>query len=136
MSTVRTMSNGKARRTRWATPAVGLLIGCAYLVAAWQAGHPALGFQMFGVMVLFTVGVVLAARRSETVQGLLDRRDERITAIDLKATAFTGLVLVTAIIVAFVVELARGHDGRPYVWLGALGGVSYLAAVIALRIRG
>jgi hypothetical protein len=115
---------------------VGLLIGCGYLVAAWQAGHPALGFQMFGVMVLFTAGVLLAARRSETVQGLLDRRDERIATIDLKATAFTGLALVIAIIVAFIVQLARGQDGMPYVWLGALGGISYLAAVIALRIRG
>jgi hypothetical protein len=41
-------------------------------------------------------GVLLASRRSETVEGLLDRRDERISEIDLKDTDFTGGVLVTA----------------------------------------
>jgi hypothetical protein len=132
-----TKSDPRARRSlvRWATPALGLAIGIAYLIAGWVSGNLALGLEMFAVMALFTIGLVLASKRSETVKGLLDRRDERITAIDLKATAFTGLVLITAIIVAFVVELARGLDGMPYVWLGALGGVSYLAAVVALRLR-
>ena len=44
--------------------------------------------------------------------------------------------MITAIIVAFVVELARGHDGNPYGWLGAIAGLSYLVAVIVFRIRG
>lgn len=44
--------------------------------------------------------------------------------------------MITAIIVAFIVELARGHDGSPYAWLGAVGGLAYLVAVIVLRLRG
>jgi hypothetical protein len=43
---------------------------------------------------------------------------------------------VTAIIVAFVVELARGHNASPYAWLGAIAGISYLVAIIAFRLRG
>jgi len=82
-----------------------------------------------------TLGVLLAARRSETVRGLLDRRDERITAIDLQATAITGLVVITAILVAVVVEIGHGRNGSPYTWLGALAGLTYLAAVIVLRVR-
>jgi hypothetical protein len=39
-------------------------------------------------------------------------------------------------LVAFVVEIARGHSGWPYSMIGAVGGVAYLAAVIVLRIRG
>jgi hypothetical protein len=39
------------------------------------------------------------------------------------------------IIGAFVVELARGHDGSPYAWLGAVGGISYLVAIVVLRLR-
>jgi len=35
-----------------------------------------------------------------------------------------------------IVEVARGQDGRPYSWLGAIGGLAYLAAIIVLRIRG
>jgi hypothetical protein len=45
-------------------------------------------------------------------------------------------VVIAAVIVGFVVELAHGHDGNPYSWLGALGGVAYLAALVAMRIRG
>jgi len=45
-------------------------------------------------------------------------------------------VTITAIIVAFAVEVARGHSGAPYTWLGALAGITYLVAIVALRLRG
>jgi len=90
----------------------------------------------FAVMVAFSGGLLLARRRSETVRGLLDRRDERITAIDLRATAVTALVMIAVVVVAFVVQIARGQSGWPYSMLGVVGGVTYLAAVIVLRIRG
>jgi uncharacterized membrane protein len=128
MSTVRhEMSSDRSLR-RWAVPLVGLTIGIAYLITAWVSGNPVLGLEMFAIMLLFTGGMVLAARRSETVKGLLDGRDERITSIDLKATAFAGAVVFVTIIGAFVVELARGEDGLPFTWLGALGGISYIGA--------
>jgi hypothetical protein len=69
------------------------------------------------------------------VRGLLDRRDERIVTIDLRATAASGLAVILAVIVGAVVELARGHSGVPYVWLAAIGGVVYLAAIVVQRIR-
>jgi hypothetical protein len=30
----------------------------------------------------------------------------------------------------------QSHDPPPYSWLGALGGVSYLVALVTLRLRG
>jgi hypothetical protein len=42
------------------------------------------------------------------------------------------VVVITVIIVAFIVAVARGHSGRPYTWLG---GLAYIAAVVALRVR-
>jgi hypothetical protein len=136
MSTPKPTSTAKRRLVRWTTPAVGLLIGVAYLVAGLAGGNPGFGLKGFALMVAVTIALVLAARYSETVRGLLDRTDERISAIDLKATAFTGMVLIFAIIVAFVVEIARGQDGMPYAWLGAVGGIAYVVALIALRLRG
>jgi len=65
-----------------------------------------------------------------------DGRDERFRQIDVVATAIAGLVVITAIIVAFLVEVARGHDGSPYAWLGAIGGIAYLIAIAVLRFRG
>jgi hypothetical protein len=41
-----------------------------------------------------------------------------------------------AIIVAFVVELARNRNPAPYDWLGGIGGLAYLLAVVGLRLRG
>ena len=63
-------------------------------------------------------------------------RDERFRQIDVHATALAGLTVTVAIIVAFLVEIARGHSGSPYTWLGAIAGISYLVAIIVLRIRG
>jgi len=46
-----------------------------------------------------------------------------------------GIVLITVISGAFVVEVARGHDGSPYAALGAVAGGAYLVAVGVLRWR-
>ena len=85
---------------------------------------------------LATAGaVVLVGRRSETVKGLLDRQDERIRGIDNDASMFAGMVLVVAVIAGFVIEIARGQDGEPYAVLGAIAGVSYIVALVVLRLR-
>ena len=44
--------------------------------------------------------------------------------------------MIITIIIALLVEVARGHNGTPYTWLGAIAGLAYLAAVIVLRARG
>jgi hypothetical protein len=107
-----------------------------YLVALSIAGDPFYGVLALAVMVAFSGALLLARRRSETVKGLLDHGDERISAIDLRATAITALALIAVILVAFVVQIARGQSGWPYSMLGFVGGVTYIVAVIALRIRG
>lgn len=55
--------------------------------------------------------------------------------MDIHATATAGLAVITPIIVAFLVDLASGHNGSPYAWLGAVAGLAYIAA-IPFRIRG
>ena len=119
----------------WSVPALGLAIGVVYFATAAASGRPALGAAMFGIMAAFSLAVVLASRRSETVRGLLDRRDERITGIDLHATAFAGIAVIVALLVGFLVELAKGHSTAPYDWLGAVAGLAYVAAVVVLRMR-
>jgi hypothetical protein len=125
----------KTSRKYLATPIFGAAMGVVYLVALSVAGNPVDGLLAFAVMVAFSGGLLLARRRSETVKGLLDHRDERISAIDLRATAITGLALIAVILVAFVVQIALGHSGWPYSMLGFVGGVTYIVAVIVLRVR-
>jgi hypothetical protein len=111
-------------------------LGGFVLLAAWLGGQLVSGLIGLGIMAAFGLFVAVAGR-SETVRGLRgDGRDERFAQIDLRATAVTGLVLITAVIVAFLVEVARGHSGAPYTWLGALAGLTYIAAVACLRWRG
>jgi hypothetical protein len=44
-------------------------------------------------------------------------------------------VLITVIIGAWLVEVAKGHDGSPYTQLGAIAGLAYVLAVALLRWR-
>ncbi len=85
----------------------------------------------------FTGAVVAFGGRSETIRGIRgDIRDERFQRIDIHATAFAGFVVIVTVIVGFLVEIAHGRSGNPYTWLGAIAGVSYIAAVIFMRVRG
>lgn len=121
--------------TRWAVPGVAVVIGVAYLVAGLLADD--LGSGAFGLALMVVVAAVflLAARWSETAAGLRDRTDERINAIDQSASLFAGMTVLVAVIAMLVVEIAQGRDGAPYSALGALGGVTYLAALVWLRFR-
>jgi hypothetical protein len=122
-------------RTKWFLPGFTAVMGVVIAVAAWVGGDSegaliALGISL-GASILMLVG-----GRSETVRGLRgDGRDERFRRIDIEATAITGTVVLLAIIIGFIVEIARGHNGSPYTWLAAVGGLTYLTAVAVLRVR-
>lgn len=122
-------------RLRWGTPLVAVAIGVAYLVAGLTGGDTFFGIFGLVLMVAVAAGLLLLGRTSETVAGLLDRRDERINQIDAGATTFAGVTVIAAVLVAFVVDIARGGDGMPYAALGAIGGLAYVVALVVLRFR-
>jgi hypothetical protein len=123
-------------KSKWFMPLFAVVLGVIVFVAQWIGGDPHGGLVSFAI--LAGVGLlVLLGGRSETIRGLRgDGRDERFRRIDIHATALAGMAVIYAVIVAFLVEVARGHNGEPYSWLGAIGGVTYIAAVIIFRIRG
>jgi drug/metabolite transporter (DMT)-like permease len=122
--------------SRWTIPAFSVAMGVVLLGANIVGHQPVLGLWSLGIMVVFGAAVLLGGQ-SETVRGLRgDGRDERFAMLDLQATALAGLALIVAVIVAFIVEVSRGHSGEPYDWLGAIAGLAYIAAVIVLRVRG
>lgn len=123
-------------KSKWYLPVFAVALGAVICVAQAIGGHTGDGFVSLGIMVAVGAAILLGGR-SETVRGLRgDGRDERFRRIDLHATAIAGACVLAAIIVAFIVEMAQGHSGEPFSWLGAIGGVSYLAAVVVLRVRG
>lgn len=127
----------RTRRTAvsWSVPAVAVTIGVGYLVAGWLGGMLAFGVFGLALMVGFAVFLLLAGRYSETVAGLLNRKDERISGIDTSASLFAGMVVLLTTLVMFIVEMAQGLDGSPYYQLAALGGAAYVVAVVWLRLR-
>src|SRR5262249_49708048 len=123
-------------KSKWFQPLFAVALGVLVFVAQWIGGDPRSGLISFAILAGAGL-VLLLGGRSETIRGLRgDGRDERFQRIDIHATALAGLAVILAVIIAFVVELAKGKSGSPYGWLGAIGGVTYLAAVIVFRIRG
>lgn len=125
------------RKDRLTVPGFAVAIGMMFLAAQWAGGHPGEGFVSLAIMVAFGALIYVGARRSETIKALRgDGLDERFRQIDIRATAVTGLVLIFAVLIAFTVELARGNDGRPFSWLGAIGGITYAVAIATMARRG
>ena len=129
-------TEAKTPRVYWATPILGLVIGIIYLIGFSVGGRPLDGAIALGVMVVFSLILALVGFRSETVRGLLDHRDERITAIDLRATAAAALAMIVAVLIGFVIQVAQGRNADAYEVIGVVGGLAYVAAVGYFRIRG
>jgi hypothetical protein len=122
--------------SRFFLPAVCVALGAGVAGAQIIGGHP--GQAVFSAALFLAIAATLLfGGRSETIRVVRgDQPDERWKMHDLRATALAGLVLILVIIGAWMVEVARGHDGSPYAALGAIAGLTYIGAVIAQRVRG
>jgi hypothetical protein len=123
-------------RSKWFLPSFSLALGLVMLAVSWLGGSLGQGVISLAVLAAFGL-IILLAGRSETVRGLRgDGRDERFAQIDLQATALSGLAVIVALIVAWLVATARGQSGSPYGWLLAIAGLTYALAVGWFRWRG
>ena len=125
------------RRSRWFMPAFALALGVVFFVAQWIGDDPGGGLVSLLIMAAFAAVLVVLEGRSGAV-AIMRRpaRDERTRSIDLAATAFAGVVVITVVIAAVMVQLARGESPSPYAQLGAVAGVAYLVALVAMQRRG
>lgn len=124
------------RNSKWFQPGLAVVLGLVMLAAEWMGGHPGAGAGSLAIMATFGALLVFGGR-SEMVRELRgDERDERSNQTQLKAVAFAGHVTIVAVVVGFMVEVARGHGGHPFAWLAALAGVTYLGALRFLQARG
>jgi hypothetical protein len=122
-------------RSKWFLPLFSVFLGGLIFAAKAIGGDPGGGAVSFGILALFGLALLLGGR-SETIRGLRgDGRDERFAKMDVHATAIAGTAVIAAIIIAFLVEIAQGKDGMPYTWLGAVGGLTYIAAIVVFRLR-
>ncbi len=100
-------------RSKWFLPSFSLVLGLVILAVSWLGGQPGPGVISLAGLTAFGL-LVLLAGRSETIRGLRgDGRDERFAQIDLQATALSGLALIVALIVAWLVAIAAGPERQP-----------------------
>jgi amino acid transporter len=111
-------------------------MGVLFLGVQWASGDPGGGLVSLAIMVGLAVVLIAFSGRSALVEVMRNpQADERAAMLDLRATAFSGLVLILVVIGAVFYELARGQNPSPYAQLGAIAGVAYLVALIGLQRR-
>lgn len=114
----------------------GVSLGAVLGIAMGFGSGVAVGLGAFGGLVGYTALVVALGGRFEPMAVLsATNSDERRRQIDLKATAAVGRLLVVVLIAGAAWEMAHGSDG-PMVWLCAIGGAGYIAAVAYYSRRG
>jgi hypothetical protein len=123
-------------RSRWWAPLYSLGLGAIVFAAFAVGGNVAAGAEAFALFVIVAALFWFCSPRSDTLGGLAGAgRDERWAAIDLRASAFGGFVVIVAAVGAWLYELADGRGGSPYGELLAVGGIAYIAAFAFLRRR-
>ena len=121
---------------RWWMPLYSLGLGALVFAAFAIGGNAADGAKAFGLFVVIAAVFYFGSARSETLGALGGSgRDERWAAIDLRASAFGGFVVIIAAMGAWLYELADGRDGSPHGQLLAVGGLAYILAIAYLRWR-
>ncbi|HYL08047.1 MAG TPA: hypothetical protein VEU76_05830 [Candidatus Udaeobacter sp.] len=122
---------------RLAVPVTAVVLGAAAWAAQAIGGDVRGGAISFAIMGAYAVLVFVLATRSD-IAGVLagNAPDERYRAIDLRALAATGLVLIVYVIGGFMWEQAHGRSGMPYTLMGAVAGLTYLGSLVYGRFRG
>jgi hypothetical protein len=123
-------------KSKWLVPGLSVAMGMLFLGVQWASGDLGGGLVSLAIMVGLAALLVAFSGRSALVEVMRNpQADERSAMLDLRATAFSGLVLILVVIGAVIYELARGQNPSPYGQLGAIAGVAYLVALVGLQRR-
>ena len=121
---------------RGLTAAVLVVGGGALTVATWSHGDHGVAVATGAFYAVAATATFVWAGGSGDVAAIMRAGgDERQRAIDVEATAVTGLVLIVAIVVGGVVELFRTGNLGQYGLMGALAGTTYVVSLTVLRRR-
>lgn len=123
------------RWTRWLIAAGPVGLGGVILVAEAMNGNLTSGLVWFGVIAAFGALLAFGGRFEAIRQARGDDEDERDAAIATRAMALAGQVLVILLTGAIVFEAVRGEDLSPYRQLMAVGGTTFVVALLVLHRR-
>jgi hypothetical protein len=119
----------------WWVPALVALLAVPTFVAFWIGGKPQSGAIWAGLSVVFALALAFGGR-SDTIRLLRgEDDDERALALETRATMLTGVVLIAALAVLFLVTAARGENPLVYGLLLLLAETTHLVALAVLNRR-
>lgn len=114
-----------------------LSVGLVVAGAAWVGSGPGTGLALAAVFLLAALGLVLWSSHGDSDLAALvgGTGDERQRALDVRATAVSGLAMGTFSVAMALAALARGDD-NPWLLVCLVGAVTYAIALGYLRARG
>lgn len=123
-------------RTSWVVPATAVALGAVMFVGFAANDDLRSGVASSAVMLGYAV-LLAVGGRSQYLRLLRgEHDDERLAAVNGRALAVTGAVLVWAVVLGLLQALLRGVDPHPFSLLASIGGVVYLGSLALLRWRG
>ena len=122
-------------RPRWLVPLVPVALGAVVLVAATTTGHLLSGLAWFAALAAVGALSAIAGRFEAARRGRRHVGDEREAIINARAMSIAGTVLVIALTGCSAFTLVRGESTSPYTVLLAVGGITYVVALIALQAK-
>ncbi len=118
---------------RWLVPLTPTALGAVILVASATHGHPISGLAWFAALAAIAALSAIAERLQTARRSGTHAEHEREAIINSRAMSVAGTVLVIALTGCIAFTLARGQSTSPYTPLLAVGGISYIVALAALR---
>lgn len=120
-------------RSRWLVPLVPVALGAVVLVAATTTGRLLSGLAWSVALAAVGALSAIAGRFEAARRGRRQVGDEREAIITARAMSIAGTVLVITLTGCTAFTLVRGESTSPYTALLAVGGITYVVALIALR---
>ena len=130
-------ARGWARGRRWSVVVCAVVLGGLLSGVLAVRGDVVMAIAAPVILIGYGVTVTLLARRSETAALLSDQRaDERRVLIQLRAGALSFTVLCVVLVGGFIVQVVRGQESGPFMWLGAVAGAVFIASTAYFSRRG
>jgi len=119
--------------SRWLVPLVPAALGGVILIAQATNGRILSGLLSFAAFAALSAIAAIAGRHDAARRGQCCVDDERDATTNARAMSIAGTVLIIAITGCTAYTLAREQSTTPYTALLAVGGISYVVALVALR---
>lgn len=126
-----------ADRRRLRSGGVVLVVGLVVAGAGWAGSGPGTGLALAAFALLSALGLVLWSSHGDSDLAALvgGTGDERQRALDVRATAASGLAMGAFSVAMALAALARGGD-NPWLLVCLVGAVTYAVVLGYLRARG